>query len=41
VAGGTVIVVGSVNADLVVAVERLPEPGETVAGGRFSRHGGG
>ena len=40
-AGGTVIVVGSVNADLVVAVERLPEPGETVTGGRFSRHGGG
>jgi ribokinase len=38
---GTVLVVGSVNADLVVAVERLPQPGETVTGGRFSRHGGG
>jgi ribokinase len=39
--GGIVLVVGSVNADLVVAVERLPAPGETVTGGRFARHGGG
>ena len=36
-----VIVVGSVNTDLVVVTERLPAPGETVSGGRFSRHGGG
>ncbi|MBI3749538.1 MAG: ribokinase [Chloroflexi bacterium] len=36
-----VIVVGSVNVDLVVAVERLPAPGETVVGGRFERHHGG
>jgi ribokinase len=36
-----VIVVGSVNVDLVVRAERLPAPGETVTGGRFSRHGGG
>ena len=36
-----VIVVGSVNVDLVVVAERLPAPGETVTGGRFSRHGGG
>ena len=36
-----VIVVGSVNTDLVVVAERLPGPGETVSGGRFSRHGGG
>jgi ribokinase len=36
-----VIVVGSVNADLVVRVQRLPAPGETVTGGRFARHGGG
>ncbi len=36
-----VVVVGSVNADLVVAVDVLPRPGETVAGGRFSRWGGG
>jgi ribokinase len=38
---GTVLVVGSINADLVVTLERLPEPGETVTGGRFARHGGG
>lgn len=38
---GRVIVVGSVNVDLVVTVERLPGPGETVIGGRFSRHHGG
>jgi len=36
-----IIVVGSVNTDLVVVAERLPAPGETVSGGRFSRHGGG
>jgi ribokinase len=36
-----VIVVGSVNVDLVVTVERLPAPGETVVGGRFARHHGG
>src|SRR6476659_6105407 len=36
-----VVVVGSVNLDLVVRVERLPEPGETVGGGAFSRVPGG
>jgi ribokinase len=41
VSAGRVLVVGSVNADLVVAVARLPAPGETVTGGRFARHGGG
>jgi ribokinase len=35
------VVVGSVNADLVVRVERLPAPGETVTRGTFERHGGG
>ena len=40
-ASGRVVVVGSVNADLVVSVARLPAPGETVAGGSFARHGGG
>ncbi len=38
---GAVIVVGSVNVDLVVAVATLPAPGETVTGGTFARHGGG
>jgi ribokinase len=36
-----VVVVGSVNADLVVSVRQLPRPGETVTGGTFARHGGG
>ena len=38
---GRVIVVSSVNVDLVVVLERIPEPGETVIGGRFERHHGG
>ncbi|MFN8628804.1 MAG: ribokinase [Chloroflexota bacterium] len=38
---GRVLVVGSVNVDLVVQGDRLPAPGETVLGGHFSRfHGG-
>jgi len=38
---GRVLVVGSVNVDLVVQTDRLPLPGETVMGGTFSRfHGG-
>jgi ribokinase len=36
-----IVVVGSVNLDLVVQLERLPEPGETVGGGTFSRVPGG
>ena len=36
-----IVVVGSVNLDLVVRVERLPAPGETVGGGTFSRVPGG
>lgn len=39
--GGRVIVVGSVNIDLVVTADRLPLPGETVTGGTFARHHGG
>jgi ribokinase len=34
-------VFGSINTDLVVYVERLPVPGETVSGGRFARFPGG
>ena len=36
-----ILVVGSINVDLVVHAERLPAPGETVAGGRLERSGGG
>jgi ribokinase len=36
-----ITVVGSVNLDLVARVERLPRPGETVAGASFARLPGG
>jgi ribokinase len=36
-----VVIVGSVNVDLVVATERLPGRGETVLGRRLERYGGG
>lgn len=35
------VVIGSINIDLVVVADRLPEPGETVLGGRFAIHDGG
>ena len=35
------VVIGSLNVDLVVAADRLPRPGETVLGGRISTHDGG
>jgi ribokinase len=38
---GRVIVVGSVNVDIVVVAPRLPGPGETVTGGDVARHHGG
>src|SRR6187549_1585147 len=37
----TVVVLGSVNADLVVSVDRLPNAGQTVTSGTFARHHGG
>jgi ribokinase len=40
-AGGGVLVVGSVNVDLVITVASLPRAGETVGGGSFARHAGG
>ena len=36
-----IVVVGSSNTDMVVRVPRLPRPGETVLGGRFSFVAGG
>ena len=41
VASGRVLVVGSVNVDLVVAAPRLPGPGQTVTGGDLARYQGG
>jgi ribokinase len=36
-----IVVVGSLNMDFVVTVERLPAPGETVIGSDFQMHPGG
>lgn len=36
-----VLVVGSINQDFVLRVERRPQPGETVTGAELSLHGGG
>jgi len=41
VAAPRLTVVGSINLDLVAQVDRLPRPGETVSGARFSRVPGG
>lgn len=38
---GRVVVVGSLNLDVVVGVERLPEAGETIIGTSIARHAGG
>src|SRR5688572_19473044 len=38
---GTIVVVGSSNADLVIKAPLLPKPGETVTGGAFFRARGG
>src|SRR5215218_8629412 len=37
----SIVVVGSLNADLVVRVPRFPRPGETLTGDRFMRFPGG
>ncbi|MDP3899023.1 MAG: PfkB family carbohydrate kinase, partial [Mesorhizobium sp.] len=36
-----ITVIGSINLDLIAAVERLPAPGETVPGSRFQTAAGG
>ena len=38
---GSVVVVGSINLDVSVTVDRLPAPGETLLGGTVRRSGGG
>jgi len=38
---GTVCVCGSINTDLVIYLDRLPQPGETVTGGTFASFPGG
>lgn len=39
--GGDVVVVGSLNLDLVATTDRLPLPGETVSGTNYAEHPGG
>jgi ribokinase len=41
VSGGTVLVIGSLNVDLIARTPRLPAPGETVIGGTFHVAAGG
>src|SRR3954469_18997731 len=38
---GKVVVIGSINIDLVVTTDRFPRPGETLIGNSFARHPGG
>jgi ribokinase len=38
---GPIVVVGSINLDMVFNVDRLPGPGETVLGAEFQMHPGG
>jgi ribokinase len=38
---GRVVVVGSLNLDLVVGLQRMPESGESVLGDRLEQHAGG
>lgn len=37
----SIVVVGSVNLDIVASADRLPAPGETVTGAELNRHPGG
>jgi ribokinase len=39
--GSRVVVVGSSNTDMIIKLDRLPKPGETVIGGEFSTAAGG
>jgi ribokinase len=36
-----IIVVGSSNTDMIIKVPRIPKPGETILGGKFSKAAGG
>ena len=36
-----IIVVGSSNTDMIIQLERIPRPGETILGGQFSTAAGG
>jgi ribokinase len=38
---GLIVVVGSINSDLVVSASRIPQPGETILGNGFAAYPGG
>ncbi len=38
---GKIVVLGSSNTDMIINVDRIPRPGETLLGGRFSMAAGG
>ena len=38
---GKIVVVGSSNTDMILQMERIPRPGETILGGKFSMAAGG
>ncbi|MBM4093577.1 MAG: ribokinase [Planctomycetes bacterium] len=38
---GSIVVVGSSNTDMILQMDRIPRPGETILGGRFSMAAGG
>ena len=40
-AAGEVLIVGSINVDLVIRAAQLPAPGQSVSGGVFAQHQGG
>jgi ribokinase len=39
--GNKIVIVGSSNTDMIVKIPRIPGPGETILGGRFSMAAGG
>ena len=39
--GSAIVVVGSSNTDMIIKLDRIPKPGETVLGGEFSTAAGG
>ena len=41
IGGKPIVVVGSINLDLVAKADRIPAPGETVHGSEFQMHPGG
>ncbi|HCL92741.1 MAG TPA: ribokinase, partial [Verrucomicrobia subdivision 3 bacterium] len=37
----SILVVGSSNTDMIIKVQRIPQPGETILGGEFALAAGG